>query len=159
MIPAQSKLDLIVGVFVLTGLAAVAYLALRIGAGNLVGSGTYVVQARFSNAGGLNPGSNVAIAGVSVGRVEAVRLNPADYSAFIELRLSQEVKLPADSIASIKTTGLIGDKYLALAPGADSRMIAPGGLITETESAVDLESLISRFAFGNVQTAQPKDTK
>lgn len=159
MTPAHSKLELIVGAFVLTGLAAVAYLALKIGAGNLVGSDTYLVQARFSNVGGLNPGSNVTIAGVSVGRVEAVRLNPADYSALIELRVRQEVRLPADSIASIKTTGLIGDKYLALAPGADSRMLAPGELITETESAVDLESLISRFAFGNVKTAQPQDSK
>lgn len=159
MSPAHSKLELIVGVFVLTGLAAVAYLALKIGAGNLVGSDTYLVQVRFSNVGGLNPGSNVTIAGVSVGRVEAVRLNPADYSAIIGLRLRKEVRLPADSIASIKTTGLIGDKYLALAPGADSRMLAPGELITETESAVDLESLISRFAFGNVQTNQPKDSK
>lgn len=159
MSPAHSKLELIVGVFVLTGLAAVAYLALKIGAGNLVGSDTYLVQVRFSNVGGLNPGSNVTIAGVSVGRVEAVRLNPADYSAIIGLRLRKEVRLPADSIASIKTTGLIGDKYLALAPGADTRMLAPGELITETESAVDLESLISRFAFGNVQTNQPKDSK
>ena len=158
MTHSQSKLELIVGVFVLAGLVAVAYLALKIGAGNLVGSDTYLVQARFTNIGSLNPGSNVVIAGVSVGRVEAVRLNSTDYSAIIELRLRQDVKLPADSIASIKTTGLIGDKYLALAPGADSRMLAPGELITETESAVDLESLISRFAFGNVKTAPTKDS-
>ena len=156
---AHTKLELIVGVFVLTGLAAVAYLALKIGAGNLVGADTYLVQARFNNVGGLNAGSNVAIAGVSVGRVEAVRLNPADYSAIIELRLRQDVQLPADSIASIKTTGLIGDKYLAIAPGGDSRMLAAGELITETESAVDLESLISRFAFGNVKTAATKESK
>jgi len=155
----KSKLELIVGVFVLTGLAAVAYLALKIGAGNLMGSNTYLVQARFTNIGGLNPGSNVVIAGVSVGRVETVRLNPADYSAIAELRLRQSVQLPADTIASIKTTGLIGDKFVALAPGGDSRMLAAGGLITETESAVDLESLISRFAFGNVQSASTKAAK
>lgn len=155
----QSKLELIVGVFVLAGLAAVAYLALKIGAGNLVGSDTYLVQARFTNLGGLNPGCNVVIAGVSVGRVESVRLNPADYSAIAELRLRKTVQLPADSIVSIKTSGLIGDKYLVIAPGGDSRMLAPGALITETESAVDLESLISRFAFGNVKTAQTKDSK
>ena len=155
---SRSKLELVVGVFVLAGLAAVAVLALKIGAGNLVGSDTYLVQARFANIGGLTPGSNVVIAGVSVGRVEAVRLNAADYSALAELRLRRAVQLPTDTIASVKTTGLIGDKYLALAPGADNRMIAPGGLITETESAVDLESLISRFAFGNVKTAKTKDT-
>ena len=159
MTHTQSKLELIVGVFVLTGLTAVAYLALKIGAGNLVGSDTYVIQARFNNLGGLNPGSNVVIAGVSVGRVETVRLNAADYSAITELRLRKTVQVPADSIVSIKTSGLIGDKYLAIAPGGDSRMLAPGELITETESAVDLESLISRFAFGNIKTAQPKDSK
>ena len=159
MTPARSRLELVVGTFVLAGLVAVACLALKVGAGVLVGSETYLVQARFANIGGLNPGSNVVIAGVSVGRVEAVRLNPVDYSAIAELRLRKTVKLPVDSIASVKTTGLIGDKFLALSPGADTRMIAPGGLITDTESAVDLESLISRFAFGNVQTAQPRETK
>ena len=159
MTHTQSKLELIVGVFVLTGLGAVAFLALKIGAGSLVGSDTYLLQARFTNLGGLNPGSNVVIAGVSVGRVEAVRLNPADYSAITELRLRKTVQLPADSIVSIKTSGLIGDKYLAIAPGGDARMLAPGELITETEPAVDLESLLSRFAFGNLKTAQTKDAK
>ena len=159
MTPAQSKLELVVGVFVLAGLAAVSCLALKVGAGSLVGSDTYVIQARFNNLGGLNPGSNVVVAGVSIGRVEAVRLNPADFSAIVDLRLRKSVQLPADSFASIKTTGLIGDKFVAIAPGGDARMLAAGGLITETESAVDLESLISRFAFGNVQTASTKVTK
>lgn len=146
----QSRLELIVGVFVLAGLAAVAYLALRIGAGALVGADTYALKARFTNSGGLKPGSNVLIAGVSVGRVDSVSLNPADYSALINFSLRKEVKLPVDSIASIRTSGLIGDKFLALAPGGEDQMLAPGALITETESTVDLESLISRFAFGNV---------
>lgn len=153
----QSKLELIVGVFVLAGLAAVAFLAFKLGAGSLMGSDTYLVQARFSNLGGLNPGGNIVIAGVSVGRVESVRLNAADYSAIVELRLRTSVRLPADSIASIKTSGLIGDKYLAIAPGGDARMLAPGEVITETEPAVDLESLISRFAFGSVKTTSSKD--
>ncbi|MBW8781741.1 MAG: outer membrane lipid asymmetry maintenance protein MlaD [Verrucomicrobia bacterium] len=152
----QSKLELIVGAFVLAGLIAVGYLALKIGAGSLVGTDTYLMRARFSNSGGLNPGSNVVIAGVPVGRVTVVTLNPADFSALVEFRLEKAVKLPADSIASIKTTGLIGDKYLALAPGGDEAMLAPGTTITETESAVDIESLISRFAFGNVDKKESK---
>lgn len=146
----QSKLELVVGVFVLAGLAAVAYLALRIGAGALVGGDTYVLKARFSNSGGLNPGSNVLIAGVPVGRVEAITLNPTDYSALVEFRVRADVKLPTDSIASIKTSGLIGDKYLALSPGAEDAMLTPGSLISDTESTLDIESLISRFAFGGV---------
>lgn len=146
----QSKLELIVGVFVLVGLVAVAYLALRIGAGALVGGDTYTLKARFANSGGLNPGSNVLIAGVAVGRVDAITLNPADYSALVEFSLRQSVQLPVDSIASIKTSGLIGDKFLALSPGGEDEMLTPGALINDTESAVDIESLISRFAFGGV---------
>jgi len=156
----QSRLELIVGVFVLAGVAAVAYLALKIGAGTLVGGDTYTLKARFTNSGGLNPGSNVIVSGVPVGRVEKVTLNPADYSSVVEFTVRKDVKLPADSIASIKTTGLIGDKFLALAPGGDDQFLAAGALITDTESTVDLESLISRFAFGNVeQKPKPADSK
>jgi len=155
----QSKLELIVGAFVLSGLAAVAFLALRIGAGNLVGADTYVVRARFTNIGGLNPGGNVVIAGVPVGRVETIQLNPVDFSAIVELRLRRAVQLPADSMVSIKTSGLIGDKFLAIAPGGEARMVAPGELLTETEPAVDLESLISRFAFGSVKPAATQAAK
>jgi len=147
----QSKLELIVGMFMIVGIAAVVYLALRIGAGTLVGGDTYELQARFSNTGGLNPGSNVVISGVPVGRVEAITLNTTDFSSVVRLRLRKDLKLPTDSIASIKTSGLIGDKFLALSPGADDEVLAPGALITNTESTVDLESLISRFAFGDVK--------
>ena len=149
----QSKLELIVGVFVLAGLVAVAYLALRIGAGSLVGGDTYTLQARFTNSGGLNPGSNVIIAGVPVGRVDSVKLNPADYSSLVHFSVRKDVQLPVDTIASIRTTGLI-----ALAPGGESEFLPADALITDTESTVDLESLISRFAFGNVND-KPKTSE
>ena len=147
----QSKLELIVGVFVFVGLMAVAYLALKIGAGSFMGTETYSIRARFTHSGGLTSGSNVLIAGVPVGRVGVITLNPADFSALVELRLNKIVQLPSDTIASIKTTGLIGDKYVGLAPGSDTAFLAAGSTITDTESAVDIESLISRFAFGNVE--------
>ncbi len=149
-----SKLELAVGTFVLVGLAAIVYLALKIGAGALIGSDTYVVKARFSNIGGLNNGSSVVISGVTVGRIESISLDQ-NFAAIVELRLRNSVQLPSDTIASIRTSGLIGDKFLALSPGGDDEIIPPGGLITETESAVDLESLISRFAFGNVKDQEP----
>jgi phospholipid/cholesterol/gamma-HCH transport system substrate-binding protein len=157
----QTKLELVVGLFVLVGLCAVGYLALRIGAGALVGGNTYVLEARFTNSGGLNPGSNVIVSGVPVGRVDAITLNSSDFSSVVKFSIRSDVKLPVDTIASIKTTGLIGDKFLALAPGGESTFLPAGALITDTESTVDLESLISRFAFGNVSdkpkpsTAQP----
>ena len=148
----HSKIELSVGAFVLLGAAAIVWFAVQAGAGAAIGGSTYEVNARFANIGGLKPGSQVVIAGVPVGRVEKIDLN-SQYAAVVHLNVKQEVHLPSDTIASIKTSGLIGDKYIALAPGADSNNLGPGGTITDTESAVDLESIISRFAFGNVSSS------
>lgn len=146
----RGGLELLVGIFVLLGLAAVAYLTLKLGSGSLVGGDTYLVEARFANAGGLHNGSSVLVAGVTVGRVEGVRIDPADFSAIATLRVLSGLKLPTDSMASIKTSGLIGDKFVSLSPGADEACLEPGARITMTESAVDLESLIGKMAFGSV---------
>jgi phospholipid/cholesterol/gamma-HCH transport system substrate-binding protein len=153
----QSKLELLVGAFVVLGLAAVLYLTIKLGAGSMLGGDTYTVQARFTNAGGLNSGSSVVVAGVSVGRVESIRVDPTDFSAIATFRVMSGLKLPTDTMASIKTTGLIGDKYVLLAPGAEEASLAPGDLITMTESSVDLESLIGKMAFGGVE--EGKDEK
>lgn len=147
----KTNLELSVGIFVLLGIAAIAYLTIKLGTGSLIGGDTYLVEARFANAGGLHNGSSVLLAGVTVGRVEAVRMDPADYSAIATLRIYSTLKLPTDSMASIKTSGLIGDKYVSLSPGADDSYLEPGNRITMTESAVDLESLIGKMAFGNVE--------
>lgn len=146
----SSRLEYPVGFFVLLGLAAVSWLAIKVGAGSLLGGPTYVIEARFANAGGLNPGSNVMCAGVTVGRVESLRMDPKDYSAVATLRVMEGLLLPVDTMASIKTTGLIGDKYVSLAPGAEEESLKPGAQITMTESSVDLESLIGKMAFGSV---------
>lgn len=147
----KNNLELLVGIFVLLGIAAVAYLTIKLGSGSLTGGKTYLVEARFANAGGLHSGGSVMLAGVIVGRVEDVRMDPTDFSAIATLRITEEVKLPTDSMASIKTSGLIGDKYVSLSPGADDTTMAPKTRITMTESAVDLESLISKMAFGSVE--------
>jgi phospholipid/cholesterol/gamma-HCH transport system substrate-binding protein len=148
----QSNIELSVGAFVLLGLTAIVWFAVQAGAGAAIGGSTYEVNARFTNIGGLKPGSQVFIAGVPVGRVEKIDLN-AQYAAVVRLDVKEGINLPSDTIASIKTSGLIGDKYVALAPGADSNNLPPGGTITDTESAMDLESLIGRFAFGNVSSS------
>jgi phospholipid/cholesterol/gamma-HCH transport system substrate-binding protein len=148
----QSNIELSVGAFVLLGLTAIVWFAVQAGAGAAIGGATYEVNARFTNIGGLKPGSQVFIAGVPVGRVEKIDLN-TQYAAVVRLNVKQGINLPSDTIASIKTSGLIGDKYVALAPGADSNNLPPGGTITDTESAMDLESLIGRFAFGNVSSS------
>jgi phospholipid/cholesterol/gamma-HCH transport system substrate-binding protein len=145
-----TRLDLGVGAFVLAGLAALAFLALKIGGGALVAVDTTTVRARFTNLGGLAPGASVLISGVAVGQVEKVELDDR-YAAVATLRVRRDLKLPADTFAAIRSSGLIGDKHIALSPGSDDQLLQPGELITDTESAVDLESLISRFAFGGVK--------
>lgn len=147
----DKRLELGVGFFVLLGLAAIVYLTLKLGAGALVGSDTYPLEARFANTGGLNKGSTVMLGGVTVGRVEAIRLDPSDFSAIVEMSVLKNVRLPSDTMASIKTSGLIGDKFVALAPGAEEELLSPSDRILMTESAVELESLISKMAFGSVK--------
>jgi phospholipid/cholesterol/gamma-HCH transport system substrate-binding protein len=147
----NTKLEFSVGIFVLLGVAAITYLALKTGTGSLVHGETYLIESRFANAGGLHTGSSVLLAGVTIGRVEAVRMDPKDYSAVVTLSIDSKLHLPTDSMASIKTSGLIGDKFVALSPGADDTYLKPGERITMTESAVDLESLIGKMAFGSAE--------
>jgi len=150
----DKRLEFGVGLFVLLGLAAVAYLTIQLGAGALVGAETYPLEARFANTGGLNKGSTVMLGGVTVGRVEDIRLDPSDFSAIVRMNVLREVQLPADTMASIRTSGLIGDKFVALAPGAEEAFLQPSERITMTESAVELESLISKMAFGSVKESE-----
>ncbi len=153
-----TRLDLAVGAFVLAGLLALAYLAFKIGSGALVGGDTTAVRARFTNLGGLAPGASVLVSGVAVGKVEKVELDDR-YAAIATLRVRRDLALPADTMAAIRSSGLIGDKHVALVPGADDALLGPGDLIIDTESAVDLESLISRFAFGDVKSADKPATE
>lgn len=151
----DTKLEFALGIFVLMGLAAVAYLTIVLGSGALLGSDSYLIEARFTNTGGISKGNSVLLAGVFVGRIESIRLTPEDFSAIITMRILSGIRLPSDTMASIKTTGLIGDKYISLAPGADESYLETGQRITMTESAVDLESLIGKMAFGSVKENDP----
>lgn len=159
----NTKLELSVGIFVILGIAAIAYMAIKLGTGSMLGGDTYLIETRFANAGGIHAGSSVLMSGVTVGRVEGVRMEPSDYSAIVTLRLLSGLRLPTDSMASVKTSGLIGDKYVALSPGAEEEYLKPGERITMTESAVDLESLIGKMAFGSVskndKESREKDSK
>ena len=112
----------------------------------------FELSARFDSASGLRVGADVELAGVPVGRVVAISLDPDPLrtQAVVHLRLDKNLHLSDDSIASIKTSGLIGDKYVSLSRGGSEKTIPPGGTITETESPVDLETLIGKYAFGGV---------
>ncbi len=141
-------LELAVGFFVLVGILALGYISIKLGKLEVIGGGGYTVYAEFEKAGGIKSGSIVEIAGVEVGKVKSIRLN--DYQALVELTIYKDVKIQEDAIASIKTKGLIGEKYVQIAPGGSEKIIPDGGKIRETESAVDLEELISKYVFGGV---------
>ena len=143
------NLELAVGVFMLVGLLAVAYLAINLGGIDLFGGNYTRISAQFDSVSGLKEGSRVEIAGVLVGKVEKISLNEDDM-ATVELSIFPEVKLQTDVIASIKTQGIIGDKFIKISPGGDDNYLGDGDQITETESAIDLEDLISKYVFGDV---------
>ncbi len=144
----RGNLELVVGIFVLAGLGCLAYLAIHLGKMEIVGSG-YKVHVTFDNISGLKNGAAVEVAGVDVGRVESIRLSPNDRAA-VTLRLEPGLKLHDDAIVSIRTKGIIGDKFVKLSPGSSEKLIPPGGTIRDTESAIDLEELISSYIHGKV---------
>jgi len=142
-------LELIVGFFVLIGILCLGYLSIKLGRLEALGSKQYIVYAEFGKVGGIKPGAVVEIAGVEVGKVKSLRLDE-NYQAMLELAINKDVKIQEDSIASIKTKGLIGEKYVQITAGGSDRLISQSGKIRETESAVDMEELISKFVFGGV---------
>ncbi len=143
------NLETVVGLFVLLGIVCLAWLSVKLGKLEIVGSGYVPVHAEFSSASGLRKGASVEIAGVEIGKVDSIILD--DYKADVRLKIRTEVALQEDTIASIRTRGLIGDKFVNISPGASDRLIPPGGKIRETESAVDLEGLIGEFIHGSAK--------
>lgn len=142
--------ETIVGLFVLIGLLCVAYMTIKLGRMEIVGTDGYTLEAKFSAINGLRVGAEVEIAGVPVGKVSSIRLDKDKPLAVVSMRIHKDVQLSDDTIVSVKTSGLIGDKYLNLAPGGSSDLLKNGDMLTETESALDIESLISKFALGGV---------
>jgi phospholipid/cholesterol/gamma-HCH transport system substrate-binding protein len=144
----RSRGELAVGIFVIIGVLALAYLSIKLGRVDLLGGGGYLVTADFPSVGGLKAGSTVEIAGVEVGRVERIGL--ADFQARVTLRINSDVQLQEDAIASIKTKGLIGEKFIRISPGGSDTTIPPNGRIREVEPPVDFEELLSKYIFGKV---------
>ncbi len=144
----RSALDLGVGVFVIIGLIALGWMSVKLGRIDLLGNRGYVVSADFPTVGGLKAGSTIEIAGVEVGRVDRIVLQ--DYQAHVVMVIQPGVKLQDDSIASIKTKGLIGERYVRISPGGSDKIIPPNGRIREVEPPVDIEELLSKYIFGKV---------
>jgi phospholipid/cholesterol/gamma-HCH transport system substrate-binding protein len=147
----KNTLEMVVGLFMIIGFAAFVYLALQLGEVSfLTRSKTYIIEAEFDNVAGVKKGASVQVAGVDVGEVVSIELGKMDV-ALLSLQISNKLKVPVDSMASVKSQGIIGDKYIQLSLGGDEEIFKPGEKIVDTESSVDIESLISKFAFGSVE--------
>lgn len=146
----KNTLEMVVGLFMIIGFAAFVYLALQLGEVSfLTRSKTYILEAEFDNVAGVKKGASVQVAGVNVGEVVSIELGPMDV-ALLSLQITNKLKVPVDSMASVKSQGIIGDKYIQLSLGGDVEIFKPGETIVDTESSIDIESLISKFAFGSV---------
>jgi phospholipid/cholesterol/gamma-HCH transport system substrate-binding protein len=153
----RTVLDLWVGFFVALGIAALLFLALKVG--NLSSahlSDTYVLQAKFANIGGLKARGPVKSAGVVVGRIAEIKFDPATYEAIVTMNVDGRYQFPKDTFASIYTAGLLGEQFVGLDVGGDEKMLKPGDTIAKTQSAVVLEKLISQFLFSKAADGQDK---
>lgn len=142
------SLELYVGIFIIAGILCLTYLSVKLGKLDIMGSKGTVVFAVFSNTGGLKNGAEVQIAGVNVGRVKEITLE--EYQAKVKLQIDSGVMLQEDAIASIKTKGLVGEKYIEITPGGADNFIQAGGKIQDTLPPFDLEKAISKLVFGKV---------
>lgn len=153
----KTILDLWVGLFVIAGIAALLFLALKVGSMSAVNtSNSYEVVARFDNIGGLKPRAPVKSAGVVVGRVADIRFDNESFEAAVTLRLDKRYAFPKDTSAAIMTSGLLGEQYIGLEAGGDSQVLKDQDRITLTQSAVVLENLIGQFIYGKAQEGAPQ---
>jgi len=146
----KTFIDVVVGLFFVVGFVALGWLALQLGEVPwLTGSQSYTLMAEFDNISGVKSGADIQIAGVKVGTVGKLSLSEDDV-AMVVMQIDNSLEIPIDSIASVKSQGIIGDKFIQLSLGGDEKIFQPNEVIRDTESAVDIESLISKFAFGQV---------
>lgn len=143
------NIEFTVGLFLIAGIICLGYLSIKLGRMEVLGGEGYDVYALFSNSGGLKKGSSVMIAGVEVGRIKSISLD--DYQAKVVMNIAEGIKIQEDAIASIKTRGLIGEKFVEITPGASEKIVPSGGRIRETQPPIDFEELISKYVFGKVE--------
>ncbi len=148
----RSAIDIWVGLFVIIGVAALLFLALK--AGNLLNLNfqpTYDVTARFQNIGGLKPQTAVKSSGVVVGRVDSIAFDDKRFQASVKLSLDKRFNFPKDSSLKILTSGLLGEQYIGIEPGAEEKNLQAGDVISSTQSAVVLENLIGQFLYSKAE--------
>ncbi len=147
-------METIVGIFVALGIATIGYMTVKLGHVSLFGDDTYPLYAKFTSVSGLRAGNPVNMLGIEIGKVESLRMDQENLQAVVEMKIQKGMKVYDDAIASIKTEGLIGDRYVSIDPGGGGSVLEPGGTITQTQPAVDIADLVGKYAFGDV-----KDTK
>src|SRR3990172_3589573 len=140
-----------VGIFLVIGLLLIGFMTLKLGHVSLLGDNAYPLSARFTWVTGLRAGSPVYMLGIEVGKVGRLTMDQESQQAVIGMRIQKGMRIYDDAIASIKTEGLIGDRYLNIDPGGAGTLLEPGGTITETQPALDIGDLISKYAFGEVK--------
>lgn len=146
------KLEMMVGTFMLIGILCLGYVSIKLGKMEIVGGDFYSVSAGFDSVSGLKPGARVEIAGVEVGKVDRIVLDAKSGDrALAYLKIKSGVKITDDVIASVRTSGIIGDKFIKLRPGGSEKMLKDNSIIRETESAIDIEELVSKFIHGKVE--------
>ena len=150
------SMETVVGVFVLIGLLCVGYMAVKLGKISLFGGDTYPLTARFASVAGLRVGSSLEIYGIQVGSVESLGIDEKRQMGVVQMKINKGVKVYDDAAATIKTSGLIGDKYVKIDPGGSGEPLKWGGTITQTSVPADIEDLIGKYAFGSVPTGQGK---
>lgn len=147
----MAKLEMTVGVFMIMGILCLGYLSVKLGKMELLGGDYFTVSAGFDSVSGLKPGARVEMAGVEIGKVDRITLDPkSNDRAITRLKIKTGVKVTDDVIASVRTSGIIGDKFIMLKPGGSDRFLKNNDTIHETESAVDIEELVSKFIHGKV---------
>lgn len=144
------KMETTVGIFVFVGLLAVGLMTIKLGKVSFIGGDSYSLSAEFTTVSGLRAGNRVEMFGIEVGQVKKMTINQEEQTAVVELELQKGIKVYDDAIASIKTAGLIGDKYVHLNPGGAGEVLPPGESIMETTAPTDLTELMSKYAFGDV---------
>jgi len=145
------KLEMAVGFFMLIGILSLGYVSIKLGKMEIMGGNYYTVSAEFDSVSGLKPGARVEVAGVEIGKVDSIALDPKSSDrAVTKLKIKSGVNITDDVIASVRTSGIIGDRFIMLKPGGSDRFLKNNDKIRETESSIDIEELISKFIHGKV---------
>lgn len=151
--------ETVVGIFVVIGLLCVGYLTIRLGEVSMFGDDDYTVSAKFTSISGLHAGNPVEMHGLEIGRVSRLTIDQDNQMAVVEMKIRKDIKIYDDAIASVRTAGLIGDKYISISPGGGGELLKPGGVIRETEPPLDIAELVGKYAFGDAtdkNSSKPK---